>query len=401
MSSAFSNFGAAPAAAGYLYQARMALLLCLPYAKTGADLEVSIERLDDVAFSSGEQPVELLSFKHHLRRPASLTDASPDLWKTIRIWADAILLDPSLPQRTRLLLMTTAEAPPGSVASMLRPSPSSPLAAKPTLAAAHHALVEVAENSSNAELRAAFTSFLALPFRLRMALLSAMEVLDRQPMLPDLDALLEHELRMNAPTGKAREAREMLEGWWWPRVCRALSASEPELIPIAAVEARLDEVAERLRRDALVAELEHVEPTEEDLAGYDDMRFVDQLKQVGIGPLRIGYAKQDYYRAFTQRSRWTRRNVVLDEELKDFERTLISEWRPRHAAMCERLDEHSDPAAMRAEGNALYGWVETSARFPLRALTSKALNVGSFHMLANESRVGWHRDFERLGGEDR
>jgi hypothetical protein len=40
--------------------------------------------------------------------------------------------------------------------------------------------------------------------------------------------------------------------------------------------------------------------------------------------------------------------------------------------------------------------VETSARFQFRTLTAKFLNVGSYHMLANEVRVGWHRDFRDL-----
>lgn len=120
---------------------------------------------------------------------------------------------------------------------------------------------------------------------------------------------------------------------------------------------------------------------------------------IGLGANRVSYAKQDYYRAFAQRSRWTRQNVVLDEELERFERTLIEEWQPRHAAMCDGLDgievQHTD-TRLRQDGQELYHWVETSARFQFRTLTAKFLNVGSYHMLANEVRVGWHRDFRDL-----
>ncbi len=392
-----SAFTAGPAAAGYLYQARLALLLCMPLLKTGADVEVSLEQLDDVAFSEGGNAFELLSVKHHLRRAAWLGDASPDLWKTLRIWARAVADDPSLPSRSRLVLITTSVAPEGSVAAMLRTEDPASRAAKPGLRAAHAALVEVAGSSQNRELAPAFRAFLDLTEKLQLAMLSAVEVVDGQPVLADLDARLEHELRMMAPAGKASFAREMLEGWWWPRVCHALSSATPESIPLAAIDTKLDEIADQLKRDALVAELEHAEPPEEELGRYDEMRFVRQLKVIGLGSARVGFAKRDYYRAYTQRSRWTRQNVVLDEELERFERTLIEEWQPRHASMSDDLDgEEPGSSRLTSEGRRLYGWVETEARYPLRSLTAKFLNVGSFHILADGLRVGWHRDYKAL-----
>ena len=60
---------------------------------------------------------------------------------------------------------------------------------------------------------------------------------------------------------------------------------------------------------------------------------------------------------------------------------------------------HCEEAALReALGTQLYGWVETDARFPLRTTTSRFLNVGSYHILADDLRVGWHRDYETLCG---
>lgn len=392
-------FGAAPSAAGYLYQARLALYRCMPHLKAGLDLEVSIERLDDVAFASGGDALELLQAKHHVRRTASLTDASSDLWKTLRVWADQVAADPGLPSRVKLLLVTTADAPKGSVAAMLRPGSAGPREMGEVLRTARDRLLAIAEASSNRELRPAFDAFTALTDRLQLSLLSAIEVLDGRPSLVELEAALAHELRMSAPNGQADAAREMLEGWWWPRICRALMADPPESIPLAAIEARLDEISEQLKRNALVADFEFAEPTTAETEGYDELPFVGQLRAVGLGANRLSFAKQDFYRAFAQRSRWTRQHVVLDEELERFERMLIEEWRPRHAAMCDAQDaDAGDELRARRDGQDLYAWVETSARFPFRNLTAKFLNVGSYHMLANEIRIGWHRDYLRLFG---
>ena len=69
-----SSFSAAPSAAGYLYQARLALALCLRYVNADVGVEVGIERLDDVSFEQAGSALELLQAKHHIDRVASLTD---------------------------------------------------------------------------------------------------------------------------------------------------------------------------------------------------------------------------------------------------------------------------------------------------------------------------------------
>lgn len=394
------QFGAAASAAGYLYQARLALLLCLPHVNSGSEVEVTIERFDDISFQADGSPFELLQTKHHVDRVGSLTDGSADLWKTLRVWAVAAAEDPSLPSRAKLVLVTTGSAPVSSAASLLRPAQTYPAGFKRDPKTAQELLVKVAQTSQNKALKSAFDAFLALTPRMQAAVLSAVEILDQQPLLIDLDQKLEDALRLAAPAGKASEVRELLEGWWWPRICAALIADPPEAIPIAAIEAKLDDIRDALKRDALVAEFEYAEPTEAHVAEYEGFRFVKQLRIIGLGGNRLSYAKRDYYRAFAQRSRWTRNHVVLDEELNKFERTLIEEWEPRFAAMCDGCDgEQVDDAKLMQNAQEIYQWVETEARFAFRSLTAKFLNVGSYHMLANDMRVGWHRDYRHLCGK--
>jgi hypothetical protein len=226
-------------------------------------------------------------------------------------------------------------------------------------------------------------------------------VVDAQPVLSDLEALLENGLRLVAPRGKAAQARELLEGWWWPQVCAALSASPVQPIPIAALEAKLDDIRDQLKRDALIADLAHADPSEVDIAEYEAFRFVRQLRVIGLGGNRVRYAKRDYYRAFAQRSKWTREHVVVDQELGRFEATLIEEWEPRFGAMHDtHKGAEADDALLQQAGQDIYHWVETEARFPFRSLTARFLNVGSYHILANDLRVGWHRNYAILCADE-
>jgi hypothetical protein len=394
-----STFGAGPAAAGYLYQARLALDLAMAYVNKESGIEVSVERLDDVAFESLGTPIELLQTKHHISHVANLTDASADLWKTLRIWADAVYADPSLPARVRFALLTTAEIPSGAVANLLKPIAAGE---RRDAKQAAEKLTAIAQTSSNESLKPAFASFLKLGSAMRASLLSAVEILANQQQLPDLCGSLEEHLRLFAPRGKAAYAREMLEGWWWPRICSALVQNPPGTIAIAELETKLDDIRELLKRESLTIDFEDAHPSEAELASYDGFRFIHQLKAVGLGDNRIHWAKRDYYRAFAQRSKWSREHAVLDGEIAQFEALLVEEWEPRFGAMRdEYVAAEAGCSSLRQAGQSLYHWVETEARFPFRTMAHRFLNVGSYHILADAIRVGWHRDFASMfNGDD-
>jgi hypothetical protein len=388
---------AAPSAAGYLYQARLALAECLRFAYADSGIEIAIEKLDDVSFEKDGSALELLQTKHHLKKRADLSDASVDLWKTLRVWAGAAKADPSLPGRTRFSLMTTAHAPDGSAASLLRPADINP-ARNPEQADA--LLMVAAAASTNATIKAAVAAFTGLTPGMRKALVSSIEVLDGAPLIADLGALIEERLRMMAPRGKAALAREQLEGWWWPRICGFLQAVEPGTISILEIEQKLDDIRDSLKRGVLPLDMEHVDPPEEELTALEEMKFVRQLRSVGIGAGRLQYAKRDYYRAFSQRSRWIRQSLLFDGEVSRFEKTLVEEWQPRFGKMCDSLAANCSDTALRQAGQELFHWVEAEARFPFRTVASRFLTVGSYHMLANDLRIGWHRDYEALCADE-
>lgn len=386
---------AAQSAAGYLYQARLALVEVLRYVYRDAGIEIAVEKFDDVSFEKDGSALELLQTKHHLKKSGDLTDGSVDLWKTLRVWAEAAKADPSLPGRTRFALVTTAQAPPGSAASYLRPAD----AGNRDPDRAEAMLVKAAAATQNKALSTAVAALRALTPEMHKTLVAAIEIIDGAPLISDMEALIEERLRMIAPRGQAALARERLEGWWWPRICAALQNETPRTIPVFEVEQKLDDVRESLKRDALPFDMAHVDPPQEELDALDEMRFVRQLYSIGIGAARLQYAKRDFYRASTQRSQWARQNLLFDDEVGRFDRTLIEEWQPRFARMCDNLAEGCQEAAKREAGHKLYGWVETDARFPLRTTVSRFLNVGSYHILADDLRVGWHRDYQTVCGD--
>ena len=111
---------ASASATGYLFQCRYALLAGLRAIPDAPELDISIEKLDDVAFESVGEPRQLIQTKHHIGKIGNLTDASVDLWKTLLIWSKRAATDVNSLFRVRFVLLTTASAPDGSAASFMR-----------------------------------------------------------------------------------------------------------------------------------------------------------------------------------------------------------------------------------------------------------------------------------------
>jgi hypothetical protein len=85
--------------------------------------KLTIGRYGDVSFETDWRPRELLQTKHHIRGVGNLGDRSRDLWRTLRVWIDAVQTGAATLAGATFSLLTTAIAPDGSAAS------SSPISA--------------------------------------------------------------------------------------------------------------------------------------------------------------------------------------------------------------------------------------------------------------------------------
>ena len=169
-------FSAVDATLGYLYQVRSALLWALRRQKNEPDFLVSIETLDDVTFeTTGGNPTDLLQTKHHRKGSGSLTDASPDLWKTLRIWFEGHTSG-QIPLTANLYLVTTSSAPDGSAASRLR-------ANSRDVSAAQHALDATAATSTNLANKVAYAAYLKASPVDRTAILAKVFIIPCSPYL--------------------------------------------------------------------------------------------------------------------------------------------------------------------------------------------------------------------------
>ncbi|MHB1058068.1 MAG: ABC-three component system protein [Rhodanobacter sp.] len=370
-------------AIGYLYQARLALLKGIQAIPESPDLELSIETFDDVSFETHGEPVELIQTKHHLDTSGNLTDASVDLWKTLRIWIKRV--SEAVETLPRFVLMTTSSASDGSAASFLRADDRDEQKADAIL-------LEVCESSTNEKNIAAYAAYKALLPSQRLRLLRAITILDNAPNILDVHGDICQAVRHAAPRAHIEVFVERLEGWWFGVVINAL-ATGGKSIKVLAIDGRIDELREDFHRNALPVDHASATPTPEIVADLDKRPFVEQLRKINIGPQRIEYAMRDYYRASEQRARWVREYLLVDGELSRYERELKEAWEPRFATMVDELPLECDAKAKAIAGASVYKWVEHEAVLPFRSVSQSFLTRGSYHILANQYIVGWHPDY--------
>jgi len=116
-----SKFDASASMLGYLYQIRFGLFLSLkklPEVDDPDEFNISIEKLDDVAFDKDGSAIELLQTKFH-GSPGNLTSRSSDFWKTIRVWVEAIKDGDVVLGKATLTLVTTQSLPQETLAYYL------------------------------------------------------------------------------------------------------------------------------------------------------------------------------------------------------------------------------------------------------------------------------------------
>ncbi len=406
------QYSAAESLLGYIYQCRLALLGSLKRLKSDASISIAIETLDDVVFEKDGSPTEIIQVKHHIARKANLTNASTDLWRTIRIWCDLFSKWPA-DNNSILCLMTTENSTEDSAAYYLRIE-------NRNIAEAENLLLQTSRTSSNKSNEEGYKKFNSLSDEQRIALLNRVHILDNCPLINDIQINLKEELWGHCERHQSDQFLIYLEGWWLQRVTAILSnkkykplkdkrnASEISnsdknnntRITGREIDAELNNLREKFKSDSLPVhqEIMHAKP---DITPFSNWVFVKQLRLLNLLESRIQRASTNFFKASEQRSRWVRESLLVDDELEQYDDTLIEEWSIQFDQSKDAMPLNPTDSEHVASGMRVYDWVEGKAHIPIRpSFQEHFITRGSYHMLANRLLVGWHPEFKsRLAGQ--
>jgi hypothetical protein len=383
------DHGAAASAIGYLYQTNWALLELLRRASTRPDQALTLERHDDVSWDQSGTATELLQLKHHISRQGGLGDASPDLWRTLRVWMDHAR--PGDTAGPLLVLVTTASASIGSAAALLRDD----AARRPE--EARTLLEHAAGKSENRDTEKSRAQFLALSSAERQVFLSRTYVSDGAAAITDLDAAVRQQLWSTLPTEPMHADTYMELVWqWWARVSLDILSKRRPSVDVSEAKAQLAHIRDMFTAETLptLIELEHVDE-EEAVALHSNRPFVHQMRWVNLGPQNLIRSIVDYHRAVTQTTDWLDRDLVGVAELTRFEMNLKDEWARAFEDMVEDLPADADEDTKAEYGRLLLRRLRDSTAVTVRSrYTDPFFARGKRHELADDGHVGWHPEFQ-------
>lgn len=388
-----SQFSASEPALGYFYQPRYALLQLL---RLPEETVCFIEKDDDIDFTDAQEGRVLASLKH--KAPGdTLTNLSPDFWKSVRIWLDYYLKENNPTPSVSFFLFTTGSVSVGSFLEAFLPNARQ----DETLA---KRVSEVLAQSKSKIIQKTKDLLEKLPKEKWSAFFRRISIFDNQERIQDIPQLIiDEKLRTVRPQFR-RPVYERLEGWWHNACVELLSGRRREPLRGSEVSEMLSFITEQFRDDNLPIDFEHSEPEDGVHPDSDDRYFVKQLRAVGLHSDRLRRAILDYYRAFEQRGSWLRENVTLSGELERYDDRLVDEWARLREIVFEELTDDSPEELLQATGRKLLNRLSTSGHPNLRiraGVTATFVTMGSYHMLANEEDpiVHWHPRFEERIGE--
>lgn len=374
---------------GYVYQVEYALVLLLESSDENA--QISIEKFDDIAFAKEGTPVELIQTKHHIVKRADLTDCSPDLWRTLKVWIDACTRSEELLAKTRFLLITTSIASENSVCDVLRKNGNR---LDKEIDRCYSLLLEVAKTSANVSLKPYFKAFLDFDEQKAKSLLKNMYVIDGSPQIAETETRIRNSLRFACKPQHEDALYARVLGAWYDRCIRALSSSDLELFSLNEIRSLIIDLASEYKTDNLPL---YVAPGVVDKlvsSVKGDETFCRQLGLINSNEGLMCQAINEYCRASAQRTEWIEGRVITPEELQRYENLLIDEWRFERSICQSGLGSGADEMEKREVGMRLYTETMKKQLFIRDKCREGFVMRGSYHILSDDLQVGWHIDYE-------
>ena len=397
-----SKHDATDSALGFYFQACYALILLLD---AGDDDSVSVETRDDVELIG--KNAQLNQLKHTLGTAPALTEKNDGLWNTIGIWLDAFLA-----RKHSFVFVTCAGIDAASpLLELAEPSRNRDGAlkllvdeAERVVASVKEALAEVAKGKkTNADIPykdriSPCREFLKLSPIDRKEFLQRITILHSGFNATALRTEVEKRLDNYRKATRPQLAERLLE-WWDRRVARSLLKELSRQITKDELLERLHSLNDELSDDNLPDDFSLLEPPTLDPELGTMME--EQIKLVGGGVSRISRAAKARWRARSQRDRWIASAIGMAAELATFDKGVLESWQDRHAPLRDDCKEQGwDDSQKRKSGLALLDWSHLEAWnvvTPPRPKWDKPfLTQGTYQQLADELKVGWHPEYEKL-----
>ena len=396
-----SGHSAEAAALGFYYQAFFALLTLLNQDTDYA--AVGVEQLDDVELRA-EGRALLFQLKHSMSAaPPPVTLKSRALWRTFKIWIDAIPLL-TLAETSFHLVTVAGLDDGGPLAALLSPDAER--------ADLHAAMVDEAQGVvrdreaavktgktplPHAERVDGCEAFLNLSETMQLNLLRRTVIRKDSPAIGAIEDQVAAHLRILPPDQRTAVARRLIE-WWDRQIVYSLCGKRPRVIARVELQQSISAIISDIEQGNLLPDFETVSHPQD---YQPDGMLARQIRLVDGKQSDLAKAIREEWKAREQRSKWMNEKLSMASVIAEYDLVLQEHWRDRHSQMvedCTNVEDHEKCSS----GLKLLRWTHESAPSIVRPIAEgwgAAYYIrGSYQVLAINVAVGWHPDFEALLG---
>ena len=296
---------------------------------------------------------------------------------------------PDILNETEFLIITTAIAPENTAASSLRKDDNR------NVGSAYEKLRAVSNLSENIAHKNYYEAFLKTDESVIKRLINKICVIDGASNIMDVEKIFRKQIRYSCVPKYEDQVCERLEGWWYKKAIEALCSDEPIFVTQNQIRSIIVSISQEYSDENLPIDILDIDEIQESDLGANEKIFYEQLKLICLGSRRMRTALRDYYRAFKQRANWIRNDLLYVNELEKYEQRLIDEWEHCFSYMEDNLAGCcgvTEDEKVR-EGRQLLAEIEKKdIRIRLKCQEAFVMR-GSYHILANQLKVGWHIDF--------
>jgi hypothetical protein len=394
MTKTITDFSAKEPSLGYFYQIKYALLILLTQSKELDNPKVRIENLDDIEIED-VNTLQLLQTKLHIKNKANLTDASVDFWKTIRIWSEHInngLIDL---ETTIFNLITTEEIPTSSLLYKFKSS----ISLDSEILEIIKSLDKISIESSNKTNAKAYLAYQSLSVDNKKSLIKRIRILDNSIGITEINDKIKKELIYSTYPSSLDAFLEILEGWWFAKSIDNLT-SRIDSISSSELQLKIANISDSFLADNLPNHFSvQLEITDEDVENLKERNFLKQLDLIKINAnsKTLKRAISDFRRAFEQRSKWLRLQLLNPDEEEQYDVKLYDYWQNIFDIMCDEAEEKNIEEVIElGRGFYIEQFAKTCPQIKIREkFNEDYLTRGSYQMLSDSKKIGWHPNYKK------
>ena len=394
MTNTITDFSAKEPSLGYFYQIKYALLILLTHSRELDNPKIRIENLDDIEIED-VNTLHLLQTKLHIKNKANLTDASVDFWKTIRIWSEHINNNLIDLDTTIFNLITTEEIPTTSLLFKFK----SNITLDSEVLDIIKSLDKISVESSNKTNGKAYLAYQSLSVENKKNLIKRIRILDNSIGIIEIDNKIKKELIYSTYPSSLDAFLEILDGWWFAKSIENLT-SQIDFISSSELQLKIANISESFQADNLPNHFPvQLEITDEDVESLKERTFLKQLELIKIqsNSKTLKRAISDFRRAFEQRSKWLRLHILNPDEEEQYDVKLYDYWKNIFDIMCDESEEKDiDELIELGKGFYIEQFAKSCPQIKIREkFNEDFLTRGSYHMLADSKKIGWHPNYEK------